>query len=105
MNGALGIIHEIVYEDGTKPPDGIPFCILAQLDSFAGQSCADDVPRVGPIFSRRVKFLVGASDYMKNTISIIIVMKDDCVQVSIQLLTSHSLLTVFRCSQGLRVSH
>jgi len=65
VNGSLGIVHDIVYEEGKIPPRDVPFCILVQFDSFLGPSCVEDAPRVVPIFLRRANFVVGAQDCVR----------------------------------------
>eukprot|EP00035_Acanthoeca_spectabilis_P017633 m.370369 g.370369 ORF g.370369 m.370369 type:complete len:322 (+) comp16680_c1_seq59:1203-2168(+) len=48
-NGAFGVVVDIVYAPGSKPPD-LPLCVLAQLDGWHGEEgVLDGMERVVPI--------------------------------------------------------
>lgn len=57
VNGALGHVHAILYEEGTQPPS-LPNAVLVQFDAYRGPSCLANVPGVVPIFPRTAHFSV-----------------------------------------------
>lgn len=48
VNGAIGIVYDIVYQDGCSPPD-LPLAVLVQFPSYTGPSCSDRVDHLVPI--------------------------------------------------------
>ena len=66
VNGAVGIIHDIVHEEIKSPSNDHPFCILVQFPEYRGVSCVDDVEGVVPIFPHHAKFLVGSTEYPRH---------------------------------------
>src|SRR3546814_403827 len=59
VNGAVGVVHNIVYDEGTKPPNDLPFCILVQFDSYSGPSCVIGIARVVQICRQKASFQFG----------------------------------------------
>ena len=52
VNGAVGHVHSIIYDQGKKPPQ-IPRAIIATFDGYIGPSYLPNVPKAVPIVPAR----------------------------------------------------
>lgn len=61
VNGAMGTVINIVYEEEMRPPE-LPHCILIQFDHYHGESCSSVLPRVVPIYRQRTTFTINDTE-------------------------------------------
>lgn len=44
VNGALGLIQDFVYDEGTNPPDDFPAAVMVRFDQYSGPTLNSAVP-------------------------------------------------------------
>lgn len=49
VNGATGIIKEIIYRPGNSPSDNLPMCILIKFEKYNGPFCFGDLFPIVPV--------------------------------------------------------
>jgi hypothetical protein len=60
MNGALGTVQHIIYEQGAEPPQ-LPLCVLVKFDQYDGNGLGPAGDRLVPIFPIERNIEVGGS--------------------------------------------
>jgi len=58
VNGATGVIHDILYPADSHGPPDIPEAILVRMDEFRGKSCLPEVDNVVKLIPIKNDFLV-----------------------------------------------
>lgn len=63
VNGAMGTVYDIVYDQDHRPPD-VPFAVLVQFDHLVGSglSCVDDADGVIPVAKHRTRYTTDRTD-------------------------------------------